>query len=106
MNFARDGGGAAAVNAPPNSLPLATTYDATISTTTQVTLNARTSYIEVAAIDKAIALRWGTSAASLAAYDAIIPANTVRGFFVPKDVTAVNFIEQAATGILSVTEYS
>lgn len=85
---------------------LATTYDATISGSTEITLNAGTETIEVAAIDKAVLLRWGTADASTSAFDAVIPANTVREFTVPTDATAVNFIEQAATAILAVTEYA
>ncbi len=89
----------------PEVVALDETYDATISASTEITLNANTQYIEVAAIDKAILLKWGTADASTADFDAVIPANTVRGFWVPASTTAVNFIEQAATAILCCTEY-
>lgn len=93
-------------NAPPRSVVLDETYDATVSASTEITLNASTKFIEVAAIDKAILLKWGADDASTSDFDAVIPANTVRGFFVPDSVAAVNFIEQAATAILAVTEYA
>lgn len=88
----------------PAVVALAVTYDATISATTEITLNASTTHLTVAAIDKAILMKWGTADASTSAFDEIIPANTVRHFFVPSNITAVNFIEQAATAILVVTE--
>lgn len=81
------------------------TYDATISSSTEIALNASTKVIEVAAIDKTILLKWGTGDASTTDFDAVIPLNTVREFNVPDGQTAVNFIEQAATAILAVTEY-
>lgn len=90
----------------PAMVGLATTYDATINTSTEITLNAATSLLEVAALDKAILLKWGTADASTSAFNEVIPANSVRHFVVPKDsttgvrYTAVNFIEQAATAIL------
>lgn len=89
----------------PAKAALATTYDATISSSTEITLNANTSYIEVAAIDKAILMKWGTADASTSAFDHAIPLNTVCSFVVPTGVTAVNFIEQAATAILAMTEF-
>ena|SRR3990167_4470289 len=86
------------------------TYDASISGSTELTLNANTILIEVAAIDKTVLLKWGTGDASTSDFDAVIPLNTVRTFYIPIDsstgvlYTAVNFIEQAATAILAVVE--
>lgn len=92
----------------PDSTPavvaLEETYDATISATTEITLNTNTTIIEVCAIDKAILLKWGAVAASTTDFDEVIPANTVRQFYIPNGITAVNFIEQAATAILVVIE--
>lgn len=98
------------IESTPGSGTLATTYDATISASTELTLNAATKLIEVGAIDKTILLKWGTADASTSAFDEVIPLNSVRQFFVPIDpatnlrYTAVNFIEQAATAILTVIE--
>ena len=86
------------------------TYDATISASVEITLNALTTLIEVSAIDKTILLNWGTTSASTTVFDEVISLNTTRQFLVPTDVTtenlytAVNFIEQAATAILAVIE--
>lgn len=86
------------------------TYDATISASAEITLNASTTLIEVCAIDKPILMKWGAGDASTSDFDEVIPAGTVRHFFVPVDsttgvlYTAVNFIEQAATAILVVIE--
>lgn len=86
------------------------TYDATISSSTELTLNAATTLIEVSAIDKTIFLKWGTSDVSTSDFDEVVSLNTTRQFIVPTDATtnarytAVNFIEQAATAILAVVE--
>ena len=93
-----------AVQITPAVVALEENYDATISTSTEITLNTATTLIEVCAIDKAILLKWGTSDASTSDFDEVIPANTVRHFYIPKDIAAVNFIEQAATAILVVVE--
>lgn len=83
---------------------LATTYDATISSSTEITLNASTTLIEVSAIDKTILMKWGTADVTTSNFDEVISLNTTRVFAVPSGTTAVNFIEQAATAILAVVE--
>lgn len=77
---------------------LVTNYDATISASTPITLNASTTYIEVTAIDKAILLKWDATA-STSAFDEVIPANSTRVFY-SKGKTTANFIEEAATAKL------
>lgn len=104
--FPRDGNQVAIQTSTPAVKAVAVTYDATISASTEVTLNVATTLIEVGAIDKTILLRWGTSDASTSNFDEVISLNSVRQFFVPVDqttgvlYTAVNFIEQTATAIL------
>jgi hypothetical protein len=93
-----------AIQVTPPVVALEETYDATISTSTEITLNTGTTLIEVGAIDKTILLKWGTDNASTTDFDEVIPLNTVRTFYVPAGVAAVNFIEQAATAILVVVE--
>lgn len=88
----------------PGFEALAVTYDATISASTEITLNAATTMISVTAIDKAILLNWGADDASTSAFDECIPPNSTRHFYVPDGVAAVNFIEQAATAILVCVE--
>ena len=98
------------IDTTPSVVAIEETYDATISSSTELTFNASTTLIEVAAIDKAIMMKWGTSDCSTSDFDEVIPANTVRQFHIPVDTTtgvlftAVNFIEQAATAILAVVE--
>lgn len=87
----------------PKAPTLADTYDATISTSTTLTLNANTTYIEVSAIDKGIFLKWGTTAAS-SDFDEFIPANTSKTFVIPNGVATVQFIEESATAKLVVLE--
>lgn len=100
----RDGNKVPMVGSTPISATLAVTYDATISASTEITLNASTTFIEVAAVAKGIFMKWGTADVSTTAFDAFIPQDSVRQFVVPPGTTAVNFIEQAASGALVVVE--
>lgn len=81
---------------------LVATYDATISSSTAITLNSGTTYIEVTAIDKSVLLKWNATA-STSAFDEVIPANTTRVYYSKGKVTA-NFIEESATAKLCVLE--
>lgn len=107
----KDGNGIAA-QLTPAVKPLKTTYNAAISSTLSITLQAGTTYIEVSAIAKPVLLKWGTGAASAATdgFHEIIQPGETRGFFVPIDTTtgalftAVNFIEQAASATILVVE--
>ena len=82
---------------------LAVTYDTTISSSTAVTLNTLTSTIEVTAIDKGIFLAWNRTVSS-SDYDEYIGAGLTRQYVVPTGTATANFIQQAATAILSVIE--
>lgn len=93
----------------PASVALARTVDATISASTEITLNASTSFIRVYAIDKDVYMKWGTADVTASNFDEVIPANQICDFFVPLEsgptlYTAVNFIERAATGGIIVIE--
>jgi len=103
--FPRDDNRQIVPGVPPAATVLEETYDATISASTEITLNASTTWIEVTAIDKPIFLKWGTDNAASTDFDAVISQNTSRMFKVPPSITAVNFIEEAATAKLAVTEY-
>lgn len=87
----------------PDAPTLVATYDATISSSTTLTLNSGTTYIEVSAIDKGIFLNWGATASS-SAFKEFIPANQTRVYKIPEGVATANFIEQSATAILVVLE--
>lgn len=101
-NLPRDAGGIP-LPLTASKLALAITYDATISASTTVTLNAATRIIEVTAIDKGIFMKWGATASS-SAFDEFIGAGATRHYVVPPNQATVQFIEEAATAKLVVIE--
>jgi len=74
-------------------------YDATISSSTEITLNEGTNYIEVTAITKGIFLAYNRTVSS-SDFDEYIGADSTRIYVIPANTTTVNFIEQAASGAL------
>lgn len=93
----------------PSTLTLARTVDATISSSTEITFNAKTTFIRVYAIDKDVYLKWGTDDVTASNFDEVIPANQICDFFVPNftdgvKYTAINLLERAATGAVIVIE--
>lgn len=107
QNVPRDAGGIV-LPLTPSILALAVTYDATISGSTTVTLNAATSLIEVSAISQGIFMKWGATASS-SAFDEFIGAGQTRHYVVPLQstgirYTTVQFIEEAASAKLVVIE--
>ncbi|KKN14461.1 hypothetical protein LCGC14_0995830 [marine sediment metagenome] len=94
----------------PAVITLEETYDASIGSSTEITLNSDTTLIEVSAIDKTILLNWGATSASTSVFDEVINLNSTRQFLVPVDTstkvlfTKVNFIEQEAGAVLCVVE--
>lgn len=93
-----------------NAVPVATTYDASISASTEIVLNTATRLLQVTAITSPILLSWGADDASTSNFDAVISPNASLFFNVPYQsgstlYTAVNFIEGASNGILVVCEY-
>jgi hypothetical protein len=93
-----------ALKLTPNVLALARTVDATISASTEVTLNIATTFLSVYAIAKDIYLKWGADDVSASNFDEVIPAGEIRDFIVPDGVTAVNFIEREAGATLIAIE--
>jgi hypothetical protein len=87
----------------PEAPTVVATYDATVSTSTAINLNAKSTYIEVTAIDKGIFLKWNGTASS-SAFDEYINQNTTRTYKIPTGATTANFIQQSATAILVVLE--
>ncbi len=100
----RDGNRVPLQNSSLQGTTLASTYDATISSSTEITLQATTTAIEVTATAQPIVMRWGTSDASTTTFDSVIPAGATYIFAVPANTTAVNFIEAAATATIFVVE--
>ena len=103
LRFFRDDNGIV-VTPVPKQVALAVTYDATISSSTAVTLNAGTTLIEITAIDKAIFYKWGGTASS-SLFDGIVPQNTSKIVPVPTGQTSIQFIEESATAKLAVVEW-
>lgn len=97
------------VQLTPAVVALEETTDTSVSSTTEITLNAATTFIEVNALNQGIFMKWGTSDASSTDYDEFILPNSVRHYVVPNQsdgtpYTAVNFIEQAASATLILIE--
>jgi hypothetical protein len=89
----------------PAKAALARTVDATISTTTQIVLNAATSFLRVYAINKDVYLKWGTTAVDATNFDQVIPAGQIVDLVPPDETTAVNLIEREASATVIVIEY-
>ncbi len=82
---------------------IAVTYNASISSAVDVTLNAATTYFEVSAIAKGIFLRYQATASS-SDFDEFIPQDTIRGFQVPDGVTVISVIQQASSGAVAIIQ--
>lgn len=88
----------------PSKVALARTVDATISTSTEITLNAATSFIRVYAKTQDVYLKYGTDDVTSANFDEVIPAGQICDFYIPAGVTAINLIEAAASASVIVIE--
>lgn len=94
----------------PSKIALAQTVDATISSSTEITLNAATTILRLYAADKDVYFKWGTSDVTASNFDEIIPANQVVDLVVPLisgtsgRYTAINLVERAATASIVVIE--
>lgn len=93
-----------------NAVAVATTYDTSISSSTEVTLNTATRLIQVTAIAQAIFVAWGVDNAASNNFDVVVPAGESYWLNVPYQstgalYTAVNFLETAASATLIVAEY-
>ena len=89
--------------APQDTLALAVTYNATISSSTTITLNVLTTIIEVTAIGAGIYMKWGATATSTV-FDEFIGANQTRTYVKPALQTSVQFLQESATAKLIVIE--
>lgn len=87
----------------PEAPTLVATYDATVSSSTAITLNTGTTYIEVTSLLKGSFLKWGATASS-SSFDEFIAPESTRLYIVPPGVTTVQFIEEAASAHLIVIE--
>lgn len=80
----------------------AITYDASLSSASDITLNASTTAIEVSAIDKGVFLRYQATASS-SLFDEFIPANTTKIFDV-NGIAVISILEQASSAAVVVIE--
>lgn len=107
-NVPRDASGAS-VQLVPSTTALATTYDETISSSTEVTLNAATSIIEVSALSSGIFMKWGGTASNTS-FDEFIGDGMTRQYEVPVNpstgdrYTTAQFIEKASSATLVLIE--
>ncbi len=95
----------------PALAALEETYDETISATTEITLQATTTLIEVVVGGEGVFMKWGEDDATTADWDHFIPEGTTRHFVVPIEsgttlYTAVNFIERTTTAYLTMSEFA
>lgn len=89
----------------PNIAAKARTVDASISASTEITLNTATSYIKVYAIAKDVYLKWGTADVTASNFDQVIPAGQIADLLVPANITALNLVEREAGATVIVLEY-
>lgn len=83
-------GNASTIPLVPAKVALAVTVDDSISTTTEITLDEDTTFIEITAKSGGVYLKWGTSDATSSAWDEYIASGTTRNYLVPVDLTTGN----------------
>lgn len=82
---------------------LAVTVDDTISSATDVTLNANTTFIEVSAVYGGVYMRYAATASS-ANFDEYIQAGATRHYYIPYGVSVVSFIQDQAGSAIRMIE--
>ena len=85
-------------------IALAQTYNTSISTSTEITLDTETSLIEVTALDDSVFLKYGTVDVTNANFDEFISAGSTRHYVIPSGVTAINVIDNGGSGAVVVIE--
>ena len=88
----------------PATIPVAVTTDTTISSSTQLTLQASTKIIEVTALVGGVYLLYGPGTASVTVFHEYIPAGLTRQYVVPKDVLEINIIDDGAASAVIVIQ--
>lgn len=81
----------------------AKTYDSTLSSASDIVLNASTTSIIVTAITKGVFMRYAATASSTD-FDEFIPADTTVVFARPAGVTTISIIEQTTSAAVVVIE--
>ena len=88
----------------PDVPALARDIDASISASTEFTLNKAAKFIQVYAIAKDIYLKWGTTDVTTSNFDEVIPAGQIRNLLIPLAITAVNVIEREASATVIIIQ--
>ena len=83
---------------------LAVTNNTAISTSTEITLNANTSLIEVNAIDGNVFLKYGTDDVTSISFDEFILAGSTRHYIIPENITAINVIDNGDSAKVIIIE--
>jgi hypothetical protein len=76
---------------------LATTYNSSISSNVEITLNTGCTYIEVTAIGAGVFLKYGSTASSTT-FDEFVGVGLTRTYVIPTGTTKVDFVQESATG--------
>src|SRR3990170_2228539 len=75
----------------PKGTALHRTVNSAISTSTEITLNADTTFLRCYAITEDVYLRWGIEDCNESLFDEVIPANQIVDLAVPVDSEGVKF---------------
>jgi hypothetical protein len=91
----------------PSQSALASTTNSSLSTSSTLTLNAGTTFVEINAINQAIYMKWGAtvSTANNGWDEYILPGQT-RHYAVPTGVTQMSLIESAVSATAVIIEKS
>ena len=89
----------------PAGSAIARTVDASISSSTEIELNAATKLISCYAVAQDVYLKWGAADVTSENFDKVIPAGQILDLLVPEGTLAVNFIERVSGATIIVIEY-
>lgn len=98
------GGSGGIIQLSPSVVALEQTLDTSISSSTEITLNSKTSIIRFYATGQDVWLKWGTADVTSSNFDEVIPVGQIVDLVVPKSISAVNLIQRAATAQIVVIE--
>ena len=88
----------------PRGVALTRTVNASISSSTEITLHENTTFLRCYAVSQDVYLRWGIENCNASTFDEVIPAGQIVDLAVPDDFTAFNVIERVAGATLIVIE--
>jgi hypothetical protein len=92
------------MNITPRGVSLTRSVNASLSSSTEITLNTRTTFIRLYAIAQDVYLRWGIENCNASTFDEVVPVGQVLDLSVPAGYTAFNAIERVSGATLIVVE--